>query len=96
MDRNVFTNWYKNVFIPSVKKRNPDPEAKFILILDNAPEHPSSTELNHLLQNAWNSVTIDTLKNSWKNLLQLHLAGPVQTQTLAGLLEVIRRMLRKS
>ncbi|KAJ8943180.1 hypothetical protein NQ318_008044 [Aromia moschata] len=28
MDRNVFTDWYKNVFIPSVKKRNPDPEAK--------------------------------------------------------------------
>ncbi|KAJ8955872.1 hypothetical protein NQ318_005420 [Aromia moschata] len=29
MDRNVFIDWYKNVFIPSVKKRNPDPEAKF-------------------------------------------------------------------
>ncbi|KAJ8950690.1 hypothetical protein NQ318_012770 [Aromia moschata] len=28
MDCNVFTDWYKNVFIPSVKKRNPDPEAK--------------------------------------------------------------------
>ncbi|KAJ8952262.1 hypothetical protein NQ318_007423 [Aromia moschata] len=28
MDRNVFIDWYKNVFIPSVKKRNPDPEAK--------------------------------------------------------------------
>ncbi|KAJ8951690.1 hypothetical protein NQ318_012232, partial [Aromia moschata] len=27
MDRNVFIDWYKNVFIPSVKKRNPDPEA---------------------------------------------------------------------
>ncbi|KAJ8957200.1 hypothetical protein NQ318_007762 [Aromia moschata] len=99
----------------------------FILILDNAPAHPSSTELNeidltysadgsgpkefeekgsvdefikkwnlrdcfHLLQNAWDSVTIDTLKNLWKNLLQLHLAGPVQTQTVAGLLEVIRRI----
>ncbi|KAJ8962242.1 hypothetical protein NQ318_018214 [Aromia moschata] len=127
MDRNVFIDWDKNVFIPSVKKRNPDPEAKFILILDNAPAHPSSTELNeidltysadgsgpkefeekgsvdefikkwnlrdcfHLLQNAWDSVTIDTLKNSWKNRLQLHLAGPVQTQTVAGLLEVIRRI----
>ncbi|KAJ8961705.1 hypothetical protein NQ318_021305 [Aromia moschata] len=33
MDRNVFTDWYKNVFIPSVKKRNPDPEANFILLV---------------------------------------------------------------
>ncbi|KAJ8947938.1 hypothetical protein NQ318_020839 [Aromia moschata] len=31
MDRNVFTDWYKNVFIPSVKKRNHDPEAKHTL-----------------------------------------------------------------
>ncbi|KAJ8935904.1 hypothetical protein NQ318_008667 [Aromia moschata] len=46
----------------------------------------------HLLQNAWDNVTIDTLKNSWKNLLQLHLAGPVQTQTVARLLEVIRHI----
>ncbi|KAJ8950692.1 hypothetical protein NQ318_012772 [Aromia moschata] len=46
----------------------------------------------HLLQNTWDSVTIDTFKNSWKNLPQLHLAGPVQTQTVAGLLEVIRRI----
>ncbi|KAJ8946434.1 hypothetical protein NQ318_014421 [Aromia moschata] len=45
----------------------------------------------HLLQNAWDSVTIDTLNNSWKNLLQLNLAGPLQTQTVA-LLEVIRRI----
>ncbi|KAJ8946689.1 hypothetical protein NQ318_006946 [Aromia moschata] len=48
MDRNVFIDWYKNVFIPSVKKRNLDPEEKFILILDNAPAHPSSTELNEI------------------------------------------------
>ncbi|KAJ8959217.1 hypothetical protein NQ318_022479 [Aromia moschata] len=33
MDRNVFIDWYKNVFIPSVKKRNPDPEANFILLV---------------------------------------------------------------
>ncbi|KAJ8944185.1 hypothetical protein NQ318_016165, partial [Aromia moschata] len=42
-----------------VWRYQPEPKARFILILDNAP---------------------------------LHLAGPVQTQTVAGLLEVIQRI----
>ena len=38
---NIFTDWYKNVFIASVKERMSSETDKFLLILDNAPCHPS-------------------------------------------------------
>ena len=38
--------WYKNIFIKSVKARKPGKEENFLLLLDNAPCHPPADELN--------------------------------------------------
>jgi hypothetical protein len=44
----IFENWYKNEFIPSVKKYREENNktGKVLLIIDNAPTHPSHELLN--------------------------------------------------
>ena len=44
----VFNHWYENVFIPAVRERKPGPEVKFLLLVDNAPSHPSAEILNSI------------------------------------------------
>lgn len=44
----LFLDWYENVFIPGVKKRKPGGNEKFLLLLDNAPCHPTVEELNRV------------------------------------------------
>lgn len=41
-------DWYKNVFIPDVIKRKAGKNEKFLLLLDNAPCHPSDKKLNSI------------------------------------------------
>lgn len=48
MDTSIFNEWYRDIFLPSVMSRNPDENAKFLLILHNAPSHPSAEELNKI------------------------------------------------
>ena len=48
MDQSVFTRWYKEVFVPAVKKNHPVQSRKVLLLLDNAPAHPSAEELNSI------------------------------------------------
>ncbi|XP_033229782.1 jerky protein homolog-like [Belonocnema kinseyi] len=48
MTGKIFFEWYKTVFINSVKARKPDENEKFLLILDNAPCHPLEEELNKI------------------------------------------------
>lgn len=48
MNGEIFTDWYKNVFIPNVKsyRKEKQLEGKVLLIMDNAPTHPSVEVLN--------------------------------------------------
>lgn len=46
MDSIIFTEWYTTHFLPSIKQRKPMPGERFILLLDNAPTHPSAEKLN--------------------------------------------------
>ena len=47
MDTTVFESWFHNKFVPHMKKhcRNNDIEYKVLLLLDNAPAHPSKEVL---------------------------------------------------
>ncbi|XP_033211057.1 jerky protein homolog-like isoform X2 [Belonocnema kinseyi] len=53
MDKCIFLLWYKEVFIPRVleHQRKNGITGKVVLILDNAPCHPSSDELNAINEN---------------------------------------------
>lgn len=48
MNSEIFTDWYKNVFIPNVKKFRKERKlsGKVLLVMDNAPTHPSVEVLN--------------------------------------------------
>lgn len=49
MDKKLFLQWYTEVFLPDVRKvhlNTPENPRRVILLLDNAPSHPSSEELN--------------------------------------------------
>ena len=47
MDCSIFTTWFQNEFVPSVKKYLQDNKLSYkaLLLLDNAPSHPSSDVL---------------------------------------------------
>ena len=47
MDANVFENWFHNKFVPSVKKycNDNNVDYKVLLLIDNAPAHPSEEVL---------------------------------------------------
>lgn len=48
MDSKLFCDWYKNEFVPIVKKwrQAKSKTGKVLLLLDNAPSHPSAEVLN--------------------------------------------------
>lgn len=48
MDSDLFIKWYENTFIPEVKnfQQHSGKEGKVLLLLDNAPSHPSPETLN--------------------------------------------------
>lgn len=50
MNSEIFTDWYKNVFIPNVKeyRKKNKLKGKVLLIMDNAPTHPSEDVLNQI------------------------------------------------
>lgn len=50
MDRDIFMLWYKNEFIPRVleDQKKTGRTGKVLLLLDNAPSHPTLDELNSL------------------------------------------------
>lgn len=49
MNRKIFFKWYTDLFLPEVRKKHPhttEASRKVLLLLDNAPSHPSPEELN--------------------------------------------------
>ncbi|KFD50665.1 hypothetical protein M513_08472 [Trichuris suis] len=50
MNSEIFTNWFKNTFIPEVKKFQNliGKTGKVLLLIDNAPSHPSAACLNEI------------------------------------------------
>lgn len=48
MNPKLFYNWYKNEFIPNLKRfrEKENKIRKVILFLDNAPYHPNTKQLN--------------------------------------------------
>lgn len=46
MDKSKFMEWYTQVFIPEIEKKHRVNGEKCILLLDNAPTHPSAEILN--------------------------------------------------
>ncbi|XP_051168269.1 jerky protein homolog-like [Leptopilina boulardi] len=53
MDKIIFKQWYKEIFIPHALEfqRKSGTKGKILLILDNAPCHPSRDELNAINKN---------------------------------------------
>ncbi|XP_018396043.1 PREDICTED: jerky protein homolog-like [Cyphomyrmex costatus] len=53
MDRTIFFDWYTNVFIKLVLEKQTEQgrNEKVLLILDNAPSHPSEDQLNSVNEN---------------------------------------------
>lgn len=45
MDKKLFMQWFKEVFIPEVKEKHGG-RTKVLLLLDNAPSHPAAEDLN--------------------------------------------------
>lgn len=50
MDKDIFMDWFKNHFIPSVYTRQEEDgkTEKILLLLDNAPSHPNIEALNSI------------------------------------------------
>ena len=50
MNSQVFIDWYTNDFIPQVKRQHEQEgrNGKVLLVLDNAPSHPSEDTLNEI------------------------------------------------
>ena len=65
MDQIIFTGWFKEVFIPAIKKKHPDESRKILLLLDNAPAHPSTELLNSIdpTIQVYKNFIINSLKN---------------------------------
>lgn len=67
MTQSIFSDWFKNVFVPFVqqdlKSKNLPPKA--ILILDNAPAHPEAG-----LQSDDGNITCYFLPSNTTSLLQ--------------------------
>ena len=68
MNSSIFSDWFINIFVPSVKKYLHDKNlpVKAILLLDNAPSHPSTD----VLQSSDKSVTAMYLPANTTSLIQ--------------------------
>ena len=85
MDCSIFTTWFQNEFVPSVKKylRDNKLSYKALLLLDNAPSHPSS----------------DVLRSSDGNIMAMYL--PPNTTSLIqpmdqGVLVTVKRHYKRA
>ena len=63
MDCSIFTTWFQNEFVPSVKKYLRDNKLgyKALLLLDNAPSHPSSDVYEAVMATLWPCIYHRTL-----------------------------------
>ncbi|XP_058797358.1 cullin-2-like [Phymastichus coffea] len=50
MDRNIFLDWFENIFVKEIRAHHP-PHQKILLLLDNVPSHPGAAELNCIAEN---------------------------------------------
>ena len=85
MDTMIFKKWFHDVFVPYVRKfcRDNDIECKILLILDNAPAHPSMSTL----QSNDGKVVTKFLPMNTTSLIQ-----PMDQ----GILESMKRRYKKS
>ena len=77
MNSSIFSDWFINIFVPSVKKYLHDKNlpVKAILLLDNAPSHPSTD----VLQSSDKSVTAMYLPANTTSLIQPMDQGVLET-----------------
>ena len=47
MNQRLFIEWYKTVFLPSIKSKGKEGD-KYLLLLDRAPSHPDEDLLNQI------------------------------------------------
>ncbi|CAL1544491.1 unnamed protein product [Lymnaea stagnalis] len=80
----IFLDWYDNTFIPEVKKfqNGKEKEGRVLLLLDNAPSHPSV----ELLERENGMFTVKLLPHSVASVLQ-----PMDQ----GIIETFKRLYRK-
>ena len=85
MDKVIFEKWFHDVFVPYVRKfcRENDIEFKILLLLDNAPAHPSISTL----QSSDGKVITKFLPPNTTSLIQ-----PMDQ----GILEAMKRRYKKS
>ncbi|XP_058810614.1 jerky protein homolog-like [Phymastichus coffea] len=81
MDRKLFMDWFKDVFIKEVHEKHPEGR-KVLLLLDNAPSHPPAAELNAI------NDTVQVL------FLTANVTALIQPMD-QGVIEKMKRMLRK-
>ncbi|XP_058809944.1 jerky protein homolog-like [Phymastichus coffea] len=82
MDRNIFLDWFENIFVKEVQAHHP-PHQKIFLLLDNAPSHPAAAELNYIAEN----VEVMFLPPNVTALIQ-----PMDQ----GVIEKMKKMFRKN
>ena len=85
MGTTIFLKWFHDIFVPKVRKfcMDNDIQYKVLLLLDNAPAHPSST----ILQSNDGKVIIKILPPNTTSLIQ-----PMDQ----GILECMKRRYKKS
>ncbi|XP_030748904.1 jerky protein homolog-like [Sitophilus oryzae] len=69
MDATLFTNWFKEEFVPSVTKflKRTSLPIKAILVMDNAPSHPGEG----LHVGEIDSVRSSTIQKSWSKVIDI-------------------------
>ncbi|XP_058790938.1 jerky protein homolog-like [Phymastichus coffea] len=82
MDRKLFMDWFKDVFIKEVHEKHPEGR-KVLLLLDNAPSHPPAAELNAI------DDTVQVLL-----FLPANVTALIQPMD-QGVIEKMKRMFRK-
>lgn len=91
MDAAIFTEWYKDIFIPSVKKHRKQnkKEGKVLLIIDNAPTHPGLDVLNKIDGN----IQVMFLPPNVTSILQPMDQGVIEKMKRIYRKQMLRRLL---
>ena len=91
MNSSIFSDWFINIFVPSVKKYLHDKNlpVKAILLLDNAPSHPSTD----VLQSSDKSVTAMYLPANTTSLIQPMDQGVLETIKRHYKRDLLRKLL---